>query len=81
MTNDVIYSGNMLGQLIRWQLFFFDSQLFTKTFIFLYYGFVYAMYFEICDIFALFVNINLLTSTYSSRQSTPPLSSYRLFKF
>ena len=44
------------------------------------YGFIYPMYFEICDAFKLFT-LNLLISTYSSRQSAPPLSSYKLFKF
>ena len=38
------------------------------------------MHFEICDAFALVI-LNFLTSTYSSRQSAPPLSSYKLFKF
>ena len=37
-------------------------------------------FFLICDAFALFI-LNLLTSTYSSRQCAPPLSSYKLFKF
>ena len=33
-----------------------------------------------CDAFALFT-LDLLTSTYSSRQGAPPLLSYNLFKF
>ena len=56
------------------------SYIFGLTIIYTDPMYFEILYFEICDAFALFT-LNLLTSTYSSRQSAPPLSSYKLIKF
>ena len=54
--------------------------IYTGIYIFIVWFCLPNVSFLMCDVFAIFI-LNLLTSTYSSRQSVPPLSSYKLFNF